>query len=418
MNWKNVLAVSCMASLVVVGAWADTDPAAAMSIQQMLDAAEPGDIVSVPAGTYHGTLVLKDGVALVGEGADTTILDGDGADCVILAGGDSVILGFTIRNGRVGIQSIRRFVGVFECRVADCAESAIRIENGCAVIANNEILGNRVSMGIECLGSNPHIAGNLIARHRIGIVVLNEFVPTVFDNVFVDNEIAIFVGDKARVILKRNTFDRNRTNILGQPLDESDVIQSAASSAPVTLKKAEVEEYRKLMDLVFAEKLPEHPVVIYDLMREKELGSFGMTVLYPCATFAVSASTKDTRVVNYAAYDAISTRDLRAEYVEASLPTVVVQNEDLTEKWPERYVLDALYCHPGSYFSSDTGQRLFRRHTNIPRIEIVVPEGYLPTSINYPAVLDWRDDRLTVKIDNMGDTFVEMVMDPIVQSAP
>ena len=48
------------------------------TIQAAIDAANPGDVVHVPAGTYRECIILKQGIMLVGQCADSIIIDGRG----------------------------------------------------------------------------------------------------------------------------------------------------------------------------------------------------------------------------------------------------------------------------------------------------------------------------------------------------
>jgi len=47
------------------------------TIQDGIDAAEAGDVILVPAGTYRERIRMKSGIEVIGGGADTTIIDGD-----------------------------------------------------------------------------------------------------------------------------------------------------------------------------------------------------------------------------------------------------------------------------------------------------------------------------------------------------
>jgi hypothetical protein len=72
------------------------------SIQDAIDAAPDGSVISVAAGTYPGGIRIE-GTALElrGAGADVTTLEGDGTDSVVtlLEAGDTIIDGFRITGG-------------------------------------------------------------------------------------------------------------------------------------------------------------------------------------------------------------------------------------------------------------------------------------------------------------------------------
>lgn len=77
----------------------DDGPADFSSIQEAIDAANPGDTILVKAGTYYEHVVIDKALKLVGENKNTTIIDGNGTGTVILIGKDNVtVAGFTIRN--------------------------------------------------------------------------------------------------------------------------------------------------------------------------------------------------------------------------------------------------------------------------------------------------------------------------------
>jgi nitrous oxidase accessory protein len=77
----------------------DDGPADFDNIQAGIDAGEYGDTVSVAPGTYYGNITLKDGVDLLGAGADVTIIDAQGyGDVVDARANNATISGFTLRN--------------------------------------------------------------------------------------------------------------------------------------------------------------------------------------------------------------------------------------------------------------------------------------------------------------------------------
>jgi len=83
-------------------------------------------IVHVAAGTYVENIILKDGVEVLGAGADVTTIDGGGAGSVVTAigvGSETVLDGFTITNGSVptwgdgggGMYNLNSSVTVLNC---------------------------------------------------------------------------------------------------------------------------------------------------------------------------------------------------------------------------------------------------------------------------------------------------------------
>ncbi len=388
------------------------------NIQKTIDAAPTGTIVQISAGIYRGIINVKDDIFLVGEGADNTIIDGAGTDVVVRCGKNSALLGLTIRNGKRAVVNGGNFIGVFECVVTNYSEFGILVERGSAVAVNNRVTGNDHATGIAALMANPFIGNNVIANNHIGLLALHEFMPTVTDNIFVDNQIAIQLGEGCKLVLARNVFDRNQVNIRGQKLSETDTIRSVLPGELVPAGGGKVDAYRQLMAVVREKAIALHPLVIYDLGRPT--GSFGVAVRFPWATFAITASTKDTKIVQYDAYDRLTDGDLKAQYtlLQGAWPTVNVRNDELTEKGLDRYALDHIYAHPESYFVGQDGRLVFQRRTNISRVKILLPPGQVCREINYPAVYEQNGDLQIVNIAEIGDKNIRMIMEPGTSPSP
>ena len=381
------------------------------SLQSLIDAATPGAVITVPAGTYQGKIVLKDGIALVGAGADVTTLDGNGADVVVSGAKNAIVMGFTLRNGGTAFKIGQTTMGIFECAIRDFQNVAVDVARGCAVIANNLIEGGPSSTGVVCFMSNPYLTGNMIVSNAVGVHVWYQSSPSLANNVFVGNGTAILVGAESSAFLESNVFDQNAQNVIGQSMGTSDTARVVTPDGKVPYRGGSVESYRKLTELILRKKFFEHPVVIYDLRNN--LGRFGMTVLSPWATFTIAASTRDTEIVEHQAFDAATDKTLRDELVRLELPTVAVINQEIKDMAPERFVLNCLYAHPSSYFRNEQGQMVFKRLTNVTRVEIVVPPGYAPISVNYPAKIEQDEECQIVKIAEVGPKLIEVVMGPV-----
>jgi len=74
------------------------------SIQGAIDAAQPGDTITVGPGIYRESLTIAKSLKLIGAGWKETVIDSDGAEIVVNIKADRVAFqGFRVRGGEVGI---------------------------------------------------------------------------------------------------------------------------------------------------------------------------------------------------------------------------------------------------------------------------------------------------------------------------
>ena len=149
------------------------------NIQAGIDAAEYGDTVCVAPGTYYENITLKDGINLLGVGADVTIIDANGYGDVVDARANNVtICGFTLRNS-----------GEFDLGHTSCGVYVFG--RYAPVIRNNVIVSNRTGIGIW-YGTNPDIRNNIIKSNSNGFYIygLEESPsnPGIINNTIVNNE--------------------------------------------------------------------------------------------------------------------------------------------------------------------------------------------------------------------------------------
>lgn len=410
MKLSRLLFISGYASLLVLAHAARADGNAGV-LQAMIDAAAPGAVINVPAGSYQGSIVLKDGITLVGEGVEVTTVDGNGAAVVVRGARNATLMGLTIRNGLTAVGISETSMQIFECAIRDFQVAGISVDRGCAVIVNNLIEGGSPATGICCRTSNPYVAGNAVEGNAVGVFLGSRSSPSLVNNVFVGNGTAVVANQESEAYLEANVFDRNGTNVVGQTLGATDVTKAVALDGKIPHRGGSIESYRALTELVLRQKLSEHQVLVYDLRNE--VGRFGMTTLSAWANFAVAASAADTEIVEHAALDLGTDKALHTELLRQAAPRVAVINPEIKDVERERYVLNCLYVHPKSYFLNEKGQLQFKRLTNVTRVEVIVPPGYKPTFVNFPAVIETVDGCQVVKITEIGPKTVEVVMDPV-----
>jgi len=168
------------ATMLVIVATAIRVPDHYPTIQMAIDIASPGDTIEVAPGVYYeNILVTKDGLTLLGSGADVTIIDGQDKYNVVYAYEVTsfTIEGFTIRNsshtgsspGSVGIHINPggRWGGNFairRCKIQDnCDGIAVWNHDWGTVIIENNIISNNNGDGINGSIGDMMIRCNTIA---------------------------------------------------------------------------------------------------------------------------------------------------------------------------------------------------------------------------------------------------------------
>jgi hypothetical protein len=145
------------------------------TIQAAINNAAAGESILVASGTYYEHITLKDGVTLLGEDRDTTIIDANRSGGMVVSsancGADTVIDGFTITKGGGpiggGMYNENSSVTVRTCSfTANQAHSgggmynsggSPTIEN--CVFSGNAGFGENSGAGMYNVGASPTISG-------------------------------------------------------------------------------------------------------------------------------------------------------------------------------------------------------------------------------------------------------------------
>jgi hypothetical protein len=159
-------------------------------LQQQLDAARPGAVIHLPAGTMRGCLVIDKPLTLRGAGAEHTVLDGWGRGpvlCIEASEGDVRIEELTISGGRgsmgggVSVDNGAR-VHLSGCMLHKNAArtgrgGAVAVDRGfvrlheCTVVDNRAQLGGaifvggdgKVELSASILADNVAVRGGALA---------------------------------------------------------------------------------------------------------------------------------------------------------------------------------------------------------------------------------------------------------------
>jgi hypothetical protein len=178
-------------------------PHDARTIQAGIEKAEEGDTVFVVNGTYRESVTLSDGIVLMGQDVDRTIIRGDRRRPVIRAARSATITNLTIENGTVGILSENTNAIIERNLIRNNARTGVQCIINLPCIRNNIIAGNQWS-GVFCelvsrTGSSA-VEHNVIADNGYsGVMLSNRSVVLVQNNViFRNKEYGIFVAENAR----------------------------------------------------------------------------------------------------------------------------------------------------------------------------------------------------------------------------
>lgn len=187
------------------------------TIQAAIDAADPGDVVFVAAGTYHENLRLRSNVSLVGSGATTTTLDGGGAavSLVDYSGARNVVLqGFTL-TGVGEAAGCSQPDDVFDCGGNWYAAAIFGDGHATAPGTNAD----------PCADTSILVTQNIIRDNFIGMMSYFHARAVVSNNLFLGNQngfVANHMQDHA--LLSQNAFFDNQQLAVGSQAAYLDVI--------------------------------------------------------------------------------------------------------------------------------------------------------------------------------------------------
>ena len=150
-----------------------------LTIQEAINAANPGDTIYVRAGTYYENVVMNKTLSLVGESRESAIIDGNLTGTVVtITAGRVLVSNFTIRNSGEhwpysGIRAEASHSNVINNNITNNNDGIFLYP----FVSNNTISGNNItnsySYGIWLDGPNYNntISGNNITNNVYGILL-------------------------------------------------------------------------------------------------------------------------------------------------------------------------------------------------------------------------------------------------------
>lgn len=185
------------------------------TIQEAINAASPGDTLSVHEGIYNENVVVNKSLSLIGQNKTTTIIDGGGSgDVVLVTAGRVAVKGFTVRNGVSGINVKYSNNSVFsENIVANNTERGILVSNSWnSTVSFNEVYGTfPFGYGIHAnVSINAVIAGNIVHdNYYDGVGLLRSNSSLIAGNdVFSNTLYNVWVSYSYDNLVYRNNFKR------------------------------------------------------------------------------------------------------------------------------------------------------------------------------------------------------------------
>lgn len=228
----------------IEGPWDGTIEHPFRNIKEGIKKASEGDKVFVFNGTYYENIILRKSIKLTGENRQGVIVDGGEKGYVIgISAEDTVISGFTIKNGGHGIEQRERTSNhtISSNIIANNKKRGIWLEeaSNCQIIdniiinnkwdgislnyaSNNNIVSNniiknngcRLGGGIDIARSmNNIVSKNTITNNTCGIETYKSSLNKIQENIIKNNGGGIILKDSFSDIFSENHIANNKKGI-------------------------------------------------------------------------------------------------------------------------------------------------------------------------------------------------------------
>lgn len=196
-------------------------PADVATITSALTSANKDDTVQVDPGIYKERIFVPASVVLLCKSALKAIIDGNGRGTIVTLGTSSIISGFEIRNGTIGVFTTSSNSTITQCRIVFNQQSGIMCVGNLPRIEDNIIVYNRGSgiQGWDVRSTAASINHNTIAynsNHGISLGGASSII--VENNIIAYNSMFGLKpsNEEVRVLMVNNSFFQNEqfSNVL------------------------------------------------------------------------------------------------------------------------------------------------------------------------------------------------------------
>lgn len=209
MGITSILLFTSLTTLSATGLKVGVSNVSSGYIQSLIDAANPGDTVFIPSGTYYENVVIDKPLNLIGEDKTNTIINGGRKeDTVTISSSYVKISGFTIEEGADPEFPNDIGNGVWIC------ESSIY-----CIVSDNIIRDNaHYGILIQASSNKNTISNNILKENPSGLLIVSSD-NCIDGNTFIDND----YGVETVVFVKNNTISNNiiKNNGVGVYIRES-----------------------------------------------------------------------------------------------------------------------------------------------------------------------------------------------------
>ena len=209
------------------------------TIQEAINAADPGDTVYVYNGTYYENVVVNKTLHLVGENRENAIIDARGIGDVLRIEADNVTVSdFTIRYGDNGIYlsgshgsticnnniTKNRYSGItvysstgnnIEWNIIGDNHDGINLANLAKdnTIQENTVTNNGIGIYLRGQCGNNSVQGNIVQNNQFAIYIHFSNGNNITDNVLTNSEYCIYITSSTENEICSNVIANNHWGI-------------------------------------------------------------------------------------------------------------------------------------------------------------------------------------------------------------